>query len=142
MSTSGKGFEVEVDSLRAFAAQVRGLLSEFESGAGTGAVYGPSGVGSAAFGSFAEAQGLYTQYDALRLRLSTLLADIQSAIDLAQRNADHTATNYEEHEQDTRKNMTLSKDGWTTTWSQSELDARKAGTTTSAQSTNTVKPQW
>ncbi|MEV7215635.1 hypothetical protein AB0O31_21380 [Kitasatospora cineracea] len=142
MSTSGNGFQVEVDNLRAFAAQVRGLLSEFESGAGSTAVYGPSGIGSGAFGSFAEANGLYTQYDALRLRLSTLLADIQEAIDLVQRNADHTAANYEEHEQDTRKSMTLSQDGWTTTWSPSELDARKTGTTASAQPTSTVNPQW
>ncbi|MFI1519376.1 hypothetical protein [Kitasatospora cineracea] len=142
MSTSGNGFQVEVDNLRAFAAQVRGLLSEYESGAGKSAVYGPSGVGSAAFGSFIEAQDLHAEYDTLRTRLGNLLADIQDAIDMVQRNADHTAANYEEHEQNTRKSMTLSSDGWTTTWSPSELDARKAGTTASAQPTSVVNQQW
>ncbi|MFJ4675291.1 hypothetical protein [Kitasatospora sp. NPDC088783] len=148
MSTSGKGFEVEVDSLRAFAAQVRGLLSEYESGASTSVVYGPSGVSSSAFGSFPEAQELYQQYNVMRTQLSTLLSDIQSAIDTAQQNADHTAANYEEHEQDTRKRMTLTQDGWTTTWSQSELDARQRAastpptTTTTSQPTTTTRPQW
>ncbi|MEU5387481.1 MULTISPECIES: hypothetical protein [Kitasatospora] len=148
MSTSGNGFQVEVDNLRAFAAQVRGLLSEYESGASTSAVYGPSGVSSAAFGSFPEAQELYQQYNVMRTELSALLNSIQDAIDAAQQNADHTAANYEEHEQDTRTRMTLSQDGWATTWSQSELDARQKAastpttTTTTSQPTTTTRPQW
>ncbi|MFB7944096.1 hypothetical protein ACFC6L_04185 [Kitasatospora phosalacinea] len=143
MTTSGNGFQVEVDNLRAFASQVRGLLSEFESGAGKSAVYGASGVGSGAFGGFGEAQELSSEYNHLRVQLSNLLSQIQDTIDVAQQNADHTATNYEQHEQDTSKHMTLAQDGWATTWSQSELNAQKAAANTpQSQPTTTARPQW
>ncbi|QKW19723.1 hypothetical protein HUT16_12225 [Kitasatospora sp. NA04385] len=143
MSTSGNGFEVEVDNLRAFAAQVRGLLSEFEGSAAGSAVYGSSGVSSAAFGSFAEAQDLYKRYENVRTELSKTLTDIQKAIDIAQQNADHTAANYEEHEQDTRQRMTLAHDGWATTWNQADLDAsQKAAATPPNRPANTARPQW
>ncbi|GLW54925.1 hypothetical protein [Kitasatospora phosalacinea] len=143
MTTSGNGFQVEVDNLRAFASQVRGLLSEFESGAGKSAVYGASGVGSGAFGSFGEAQELGAAYNRARVQLSGLLDQIQETIDVAQQNADHTAMNYEEHEQDTSKRMTMAQDGWTTTWSQSELNAQQASAKApQSQPTTTARPQW
>ncbi|MFF4343386.1 hypothetical protein ACFY00_26075 [Kitasatospora sp. NPDC001540] len=143
MTTSGNGFQVEVDNLRAFAAQVRGLLSEFESGAGKSTVYGASGVGSGAFGSFSEAQELSASYNMVRARLSTLLDQIQETIDVAQQNADHTAANYEQHEQDTSQRMTLAQDGWATTWSQSELNAQQTtATAPQSQPTTTARPQW
>ncbi|MFD7732744.1 hypothetical protein ACFV6F_20435 [Kitasatospora phosalacinea] len=143
MTTSGNGFQVEVDNLRAFASQVRGLLSEFESGAGKSAVYGASGVGSAAFGGFGEAQELSAAYNHARVQLSNLLAQIQETIDVAQQNADHTAMNYEEHEQDTSKRMTMAQDGWTTTWSQAELNAQQTSASApQSQPTTTARPQW
>ncbi|MFC8718100.1 hypothetical protein [Kitasatospora sp. NPDC057198] len=143
MTTSGNGFQVEVDNLRAFAAQVRGLLSEFEGGAGKSAVFGPSGVGSGAFGSFDEAQQLNMSYNQVRIHLSGLLSRIQETIDVAQQNADHTASNYEEHEQDTSKRMTVAQDGWATTWSQAELNAQQTSAPApQGQSTNAARQQW
>ncbi|MGW4809159.1 hypothetical protein [Kitasatospora sp. NPDC004272] len=143
MTTSGNGFQVEVDNLRAFAAQVRGLLSEFESGAGKSVVFGASGVNSGAFGSFDEARQLNMSYDQARAQLSGILAKIQETIDVAQQNADHTATNYEEHEQDTSKRMTMAQDGWATTWSQAELDAQRTpASAPQSQPVNSAETQW
>ncbi|GAA2091619.1 hypothetical protein GCM10009759_16520 [Kitasatospora saccharophila] len=143
MTTSGNGFQVEVDNLRAFAAQVRGLLSEFESGASKSAVFGASGVASGAFGSFDEARELGRTYNYARVQLSALLDSIQETIDVAQQNADHTAANYEEHEQDTSKRLTMAQDGWDTTWSQAELDAQKTSASApQSRPANTARPQW
>ncbi|MFI9786221.1 hypothetical protein ACIHEI_22410 [Kitasatospora sp. NPDC051984] len=114
MSTGGKGFQVEVDSLRAFAAQVRGLLKEFEDGAGGAKVHGQTGLAPAAFGTFAEAMALHAKYGQMRDALKEVLDGIQQAIDEAQRNADRTATNYEENEHDTSKHLKLASDGWST----------------------------
>lgn len=147
MSTSGKGFQVEVDSLRAFAAQVRGLLKEFEEGAGSSKVYGSTGLGANAFGSFPEAQELHAKYSDMRVALSKVMADIQTAIDYAQQNAEHTATNYEEQEKATRQHMTLAHDGWSATWDQTSLDRANANsgqptTASPARVTDATRPQW
>ncbi|BAJ28655.1 MULTISPECIES: hypothetical protein [Kitasatospora] len=112
MST-GNGFQIEVDNLRAFAAQVRRLLSEFEGSAGSSEVYGRSGISPAAFGDFPEAQALHAKYSLMRSELSSRLQMIQDAIDSVQQKADYTANNYDEQEQDTRKHVTLASDGWT-----------------------------
>ncbi|MFJ8442905.1 hypothetical protein [Kitasatospora griseola] len=114
MSTGGKGYQVEVDSLRAFATQVRGLLKEFEDGAGGAKVHGQTGLSSAAFGSFAEAQALHSKYGEMREGLRSVLDQIQQSIDEAQQNADRTANNYEEQEHNASKHLKLASDGWST----------------------------
>ncbi|RKE19261.1 hypothetical protein [Streptomyces sp. TLI_171] len=146
MSTSGKGFQVEVDSLRAFAAQVRGLLKEFDEGAGTAKVYGPTGIGTNAFGTFPEAQALHAKYTDMREALNRILFEIQDTIDQVQQNADHTATNYEEQERNTRQRMSLAHDGWSATWDQASLDRANTGPTqatpTQSRPTDGARPQW
>lgn len=112
MSTGGNGYRVEVDSLRAFAAQVRGLLSEFEDGAGAAKVHGQTGLSPAAFGPFAEAQSLHAKYDEFREVLREVFDKLQAAIDESQQKADRTATNYEEQEHATTQQMKLGSDGW------------------------------
>ncbi len=114
MSTGGKGYQVEVESLRAFAAQVRGLLKEFEDGAGGAKVHGQTGLAGTAFGTFPEAEALHQKYGNMRDALRDVLGEIQQSIDEAQRNADRTATNYEEQEHDASKHLTLAGDGWST----------------------------
>lgn len=110
---SGAGYRVEVDSLRAFASQVRGLLSEFEASAGGTKVHGQSGVGRSAFGTFAEAEALHSKYEEMRDRLRTVLNGLQDAIEEAQRKAEATANNYEEHEHETTRALQVdSSDGW------------------------------
>lgn len=109
---AGAGFRVEVESLRAFASQVRGLLGEFEASAGGSRVHAQSGVGASAFGSFPEAQALHEKYELMRDSLRSLLERLQDAIDEAQRKADLTADNYEEHERETSQNLKLNTDGW------------------------------
>jgi len=111
-STGGSGYRVEVDSLRAFATQVRGLLSEFESGAGGNRVNGQTGVAPSAFGHFAEAEALHKKYEVMRANLSDVLIALQEAIEDAQHKADLTATNYEEQEQETSRKLTVNGDGW------------------------------
>ncbi|KDN85399.1 hypothetical protein [Kitasatospora cheerisanensis] len=114
MSTGGKGYQVEVESLRAFAAQVRGLLKEFEDGAGGAKVHGQTGLAATAFGTFPEAEALHAKYGEMRDGLKRVLDQIQESIDEAQRNADRTAMNYEEQEHDASKHLRLASDGWST----------------------------
>ncbi|MFD8593937.1 hypothetical protein ACFV1L_02925 [Kitasatospora sp. NPDC059646] len=114
MSTGGKGYQVEVESLRAFAAQVRGLLKEFEDGAGGAKVHGQTGLAGTAFGTFPEAEALHAKYAEMRDSLKLVLDQIQQSIDEAQQNADRTATNYEEQEHDASKHLRLASDGWST----------------------------
>ncbi|MGW4646066.1 hypothetical protein [Kitasatospora sp. NPDC004289] len=111
MST-GKGYRVEVDSLRAFATQVRGLLDEFQSRADGTRTHGQTGVARSAFGSFPEAQALHQQYELTRDGLRDVLLLLQDAIDEAQRKADLTASNYEEQETETTRHLKLNTDGW------------------------------
>ncbi|GAA2798161.1 hypothetical protein GCM10010441_24080 [Kitasatospora paracochleata] len=108
------GFQVEVDNLRAFAAQVRRLLSDFEANAGGGRVHALSSVAGGAFGGFAEAQDLHAKYQDMSNHLRSVLDLIYDAIDDSQRKADMTATNYEEHEHQTAQTLRLSDDGWST----------------------------
>ncbi|PBC79613.1 hypothetical protein BX265_4423 [Streptomyces sp. TLI_235] len=113
MSTgSGSGYRVEVDSLRAFASQVRGLLSEFESAAGGTRVHGQSGVSRSAFGTFPEAEALHAKYEDMRNSLREVLDALQQAIDEAQHKAELTARNYEEQEQETSHSLRVNSDGW------------------------------
>ncbi|MFJ5234279.1 hypothetical protein ACIQBJ_30795 [Kitasatospora sp. NPDC088391] len=147
MSTSGKGYQVEVDSLRAFAAQVRNLLKEFEEGAGSQKVYGSTGLGGNAFGTFPEAQELHAKYSEMRVGLAKVMDQIQTAIDYAQQNAEHTATNYEEQEKATRQHMTLASDGWSATWDQASLDradvaSGRTPAATPTKVTDATRPQW
>ncbi|MGW2399796.1 hypothetical protein ACWCYY_24860 [Kitasatospora sp. NPDC001664] len=111
MST-GKGYRVEVDSLRAFATQVRGLLDEFQSRADGTRTHGQTGVARSAFGSFAEAQALHDQYENMRDGLRDVMNALQDAVDQAQRKADLTAANYEEQEAETVRGLKLNSDGW------------------------------
>ncbi|GAA3054162.1 hypothetical protein GCM10020229_77320 [Kitasatospora albolonga] len=111
MST-GKGYRVEVDSLRAFATQVRGLLDEFQSRADGTRTHGQTGVANSAFGSFAEANALREKYEATRDGLRDVLGLLQDAIDDAQRKADLTASNYEEQESETARHLKVNSDGW------------------------------
>ncbi|MFG2823453.1 hypothetical protein ACGFX4_29015 [Kitasatospora sp. NPDC048365] len=110
--TGGSGYRVEVDNLRAFATQVRGLLGEFQARADGSKVHGQSGVGRDAFGTFAEAQELYLRYAEMRDSLRHVLDVIYDAIDEAQQKADRTAANYEDQEYETSRAMKLSDDGW------------------------------
>lgn len=110
---SGAGYRVEVDSLRAFASQVRGLLSEFEATAGGTKVHGQSGIGRSAFGTFGEAEALHAKYEDMRDKLRLVLNHLQDAIEEAQHKADLTANNYEEHEHETARSLHIdSGDGW------------------------------
>ncbi|MFJ8044902.1 hypothetical protein ACIRBX_30810 [Kitasatospora sp. NPDC096147] len=111
MST-GKGYRVEVDSLRAFAAQVRGLLDEFQSRADGTRTHGQTGVANTAFGSFAEANALREQYERTRDGLRDVLNMLQDAVDEAQRKADLTAANYEDQEAETSRHLKVNSDGW------------------------------
>lgn len=109
---SGAGYRVEVDSLRAFASQVRKLLSEFQANADGTRTHGQSGVGRGAFGTFAEAQALHDKYENMRDGLRNVLNALQDAIDEAQRKADLTAANYEEQEHETSRHLKVDSDGW------------------------------
>ncbi|MCX4748767.1 DUF2563 family protein [Kitasatospora sp. NBC_01287] len=109
---AGSGYQVEVDSLRAFAGQVRGLLAEFQQSADGPTTHARTGVGSGSFGQFAEAKALHDQYDLMRDGLRDVLTALQEAIDDAQSKADLTATNYEEQEHDTARSLRVSSDGW------------------------------
>ncbi|MER8185465.1 hypothetical protein [Kitasatospora sp. NPDC094015] len=109
---SGAGYRVEVDSLRAFAAQVRGLLGEFQTTADGTRVHGQSGVGGSAFGSFPEAQALHERYEQMRDGLRDVLNALYDAIDESQRKAELTAVNYEEQEHETSRTLRVGSDGW------------------------------
>ncbi|GJF30140.1 hypothetical protein KNE206_28400 [Kitasatospora sp. NE20-6] len=109
---SGTGYRVEVDNLRAFASQVRGLLGEFEASAGGSRVHGQSGVGRSAFGTFPEAEALHAKYELMRDNLRRVLDALQDAIDEAQHKAELTARNYEEQEHETSHSLKVNSDGW------------------------------
>ncbi|WP_405013140.1 hypothetical protein [Kitasatospora sp. NBC_01539] len=109
---SGAGYRVEVDNLRAFASQVRGLLGEFEASANGSRVHGQSGVGRSAFGTFPEAEALHAKYELMRDNLRIVLDQIQGTIEAAQRKAELTATNYEDQEHETSRTLKVNSDGW------------------------------
>lgn len=130
---AGAGYRVEIEQLRAFAAQVRGLLAEFQQQADGTRTHGQSGVGKSAFGTFAEATELHNRYVTMRDRLRDVLNQLQEAVDDAQRKAELTATNYEEQEHRTSQKLkvTLGEDGWSV--------ANPSATSTAAY-TSTVTP--
>ncbi|SDT75704.1 hypothetical protein SAMN05216371_5010 [Streptomyces sp. TLI_053] len=109
---AGRGYRVEVEQLRAFAAQVRLLLAEFQHHADGTATHGRSGIGPKALGTFAEATDLHGRYQIMRDGLRDALDQLQEAIDEAQKKAELTATNYEEQEHLTRTGLKLGDDGW------------------------------
>ncbi|MDH6707121.1 hypothetical protein P3T27_003850 [Kitasatospora sp. MAA19] len=108
----GQGYRVEVEQLRAFAAQVRLLLAEFQHHADGTDTHGRSGVAKTSFGTFAEATEIHNRYNTMRDGLRDVLNQLQQAVDDAQKNAELTATNYEEHDQHTAKKLKLGDDGW------------------------------
>jgi hypothetical protein len=110
--SSGSGYQVEVDSLRAFAGQVRSLLADFQANADGASTHAKSGVARGAFGEFVEATALHDQYDVMRDGLKDVLTALQQAIDEAQQKADLTATNYEEQEHHTSQSLKVTSDGW------------------------------
>ncbi|WP_344442800.1 hypothetical protein [Kitasatospora nipponensis] len=109
---AGAGYRVEVDNLRAFAGQVRGLLAEFQTSADGPTTHARTGVGRGSFGPFAEAVALHDQYDLMRDGLRDVLTALHEAIDEAQQKADLTATNYEEQEHRTAQRLKVGADGW------------------------------
>ncbi|MFD0273788.1 hypothetical protein ACFVHB_07710 [Kitasatospora sp. NPDC127111] len=109
---AGGGYRVEVEQLRAFAAQVRGLLAEFQHHADGTKAHGQSGVGQNAFGTFAEATEVHNRYQTMRDGLRDVLNQLQDAVDEAQKKAELTATNYEEQERHTVGKFKLGDDGW------------------------------
>ncbi|MGW6916034.1 hypothetical protein ACWGB8_19790 [Kitasatospora sp. NPDC054939] len=110
----GAGYRVEVEQLRAFAAQVRGLLDEFQRHADGTRTHGQSGIAKSSFGTFAEAVELHGRYQTMRDSLRDVLNQLQQAVDEAQRKAELTATNYEEQERSTSQGLKvkLDGDGW------------------------------
>ncbi|MFJ1705737.1 hypothetical protein [Kitasatospora sp. NPDC088346] len=158
---SGAGYRVEVDGLRAFATQVRGLLGEFQTTADGTRVHGQSGVGASAFGNFPEAQALHDRYEQMRDGLRDVLNALYDAIDEAQRKADLTAVNYEEQEHETSRTLKVGSDGWSvgnpSTTSQVTYNTTTAGShprptgaasptspasTTSPAGSGEPKPSW
>ncbi|HJD82289.1 hypothetical protein [Kitasatospora aureofaciens] len=113
-STGGanQGYRVEVEQLRTFAGQVRLLLKEFEKDADGNTTHGRSGIGKTAFGTFDEATEIHSRYSTMRDALRDVLNQLQQAIDQAQKKAELTATNYEEHDQHVATKLNLSGDGW------------------------------
>ncbi|MFF2077760.1 hypothetical protein ACFVXG_23755 [Kitasatospora sp. NPDC058162] len=113
-STGGanQGYRVEIEQLRTFAGQVRLLLKEFEKDANGNTAHGRTGLGKTAFGTFAEATEIHDRYGTMRDALRDVLNQLQQAVDQAQKKAELTATNYEEHDQHVSKKLKLSSDGW------------------------------
>ncbi|MFI9158322.1 hypothetical protein [Kitasatospora aureofaciens] len=113
-STGGanQGYRVEVEQLRTFAGQVRLLLKEFEKDADGNTTHGRSGIGKTAFGTFDEANQIHDRYSTMRDALRDVLNQLQSAVNDAQRNAELTATTYEEHDQHVATKLKLADDGW------------------------------
>ncbi|MFB8237773.1 hypothetical protein ACFC58_14595 [Kitasatospora purpeofusca] len=109
---AGRGYRVEVEQLRAFAAQARLLLAEFQHHADGTATHGRSGIGPKALGTFAEATDLHGRYQTMRDGLRDVLDQLQEAVDEAQKKAELTATNYEEQEHRTRTKLKIGDDGW------------------------------
>ncbi|GAA1984303.1 hypothetical protein [Kitasatospora viridis] len=110
--SGGSGYQIEVDSLRAFAGQVRGLLTEFQASADGKTAHAKSGVGRTSFGEFTEATALHDQYDVMRDGLRDALIALHQLIDDAQQKADLTATNYDEQERETTRSLKVTSDGW------------------------------
>ncbi|MCC9308552.1 hypothetical protein LN042_15905 [Kitasatospora sp. RB6PN24] len=110
--SSGSGYQVEVDSLRAFAGQVRSLLADFQANADGPTAHAKSGIARGSFGDFAEATALHNQYDVMRDGLKDVLIALHQAIDEAQKKADLTAGNYEEQEHRTSQDLRVTTDGW------------------------------
>ncbi|MFF4652683.1 hypothetical protein [Streptomyces sp. NPDC001380] len=102
---AGTGYQVKIDNLREFAARVRGLLAEFEAGAGGDRVHAGSGVAASSFGLFPEARRLDERYGIMRDALRDVLDTLHQALGEAQRNAEATARNYEEQEHGTAAAM-------------------------------------
>ncbi|GAA0667817.1 hypothetical protein GCM10010193_19460 [Kitasatospora atroaurantiaca] len=138
---SGAGYRVEVDGLRAFASQVRGLLSEFQAAADGTRTHGQSGVGRSAFGTFAEAEALHDKYEAMRDGLRDVLNALQDAIDEAQRKADLTAANYEEQEHETSRHLKVSGDGWSVGNPSATTQAMYSSSATTRPSSPTASPR-
>ncbi|MFJ9608249.1 DUF2563 family protein [Kitasatospora sp. NPDC101176] len=109
---AGRGYRVEIAQLRAFAAQVRLLLAEFQHHADGTDTHGRSGLGKGAFGTFAEATELHGRYDTMRDGLRDILNQLRQAVDDAQKNAELTATGYEERDRSTARKLRLGDDGW------------------------------
>ncbi|MET8702582.1 hypothetical protein ACFVUH_34565 [Kitasatospora sp. NPDC058032] len=130
---AGRGYRVEVEQLRAFAAQVRLLLHEFQRHADGTATHGRSGIGSTALGTFAEATELHGRYQTMRDGLRDVLNQLQEAVDEAQKKAELTATNYEEQEHRTKKKLKLGDDGWSVANPSATSTAAYAWTTAPAQ---------
>ncbi|WP_035793507.1 DUF2563 family protein [Kitasatospora mediocidica] len=101
-----------MDSLRAFAGQVRGLLKEFQSSADGATTHARTGIGRGSFGTFAEANAIHDQYELMRDGLRDVLNALQEAIDEAQRKADQTAASYEDQEHRTAQGLKVTSDGW------------------------------
>lgn len=110
--SSGSGYQVEVDSLRAFAGQVRSLLADFQANADGPTAHAKSGIARGSLGDFVEATALHNQYDVMRDGLKDVLTALQQAIDEAQKKADLTASNYEEQEHQTSQSLQVTSDGW------------------------------
>ncbi|WP_354640734.1 hypothetical protein [Kitasatospora camelliae] len=152
-STGGSGYRIEVESLRAFATQVRGLLKEFEDGAGGSKAYGQSGVARNAFGGFAEAEALYTKYEEMRDGLRAVLDAVHAAIDEAHHKADLTAANYEEQEDEASRGLKIGNDGWSVAnpsaasraiygYGAASTPTSKPSATQSTSSSNAPQPSW
>ncbi|MER7704208.1 hypothetical protein ABTX81_15065 [Kitasatospora sp. NPDC097605] len=130
---TGRGYRVEVEQLRAFAAQVRLLLAEFQRHADGNATHGSSGIGKNALGTFAEAVDLHGRYQTMRDGLRDVLNQLQDAVDEAQKKAELTATNYEEQEHHTKTKLKLGDDGWSVANPSTGSVAAYARTTAPAQ---------
>ncbi|WP_055589968.1 hypothetical protein [Peterkaempfera griseoplana] len=98
---AGSGYKVQIEHLQDFAKRVRGLLSDFESGADGDRTHAESGVAASSFGPFAEARELDQRYAVMRDSLRDVLDILHRSLDDAQRNADATARNYAEQEHGT-----------------------------------------
>ncbi|MFE2724582.1 hypothetical protein [Kitasatospora sp. NPDC059327] len=130
---AGSGYRVEVEQLRAFAAQVRLLLAEFERHADGTRTHGQSAVGKNSFGTFAEATELHGRYQTMRDGLRDVLNQLQEAVDEAQKKAELTATNYQEQEHRTAGKLKLDGDGWSV--------AAPSATSTAAYTQTVAPPQ-
>ncbi|KJS61774.1 hypothetical protein [Streptomyces rubellomurinus] len=120
---AGQGYRVEVEQLRTFAGHVRVMLRTFQNDANGTTTHGRTAVGKSAFGTFAEATELHERYQSMRDALRDILNALEKAVDDAQRNAELTATGYEEHENHTAKSLKLAGDGWSAANSSAAAEA-------------------
>ncbi|WP_377271163.1 hypothetical protein [Peterkaempfera sp. SMS 1(5)a] len=102
---AGSGYKVQIENLQDFAKRVRGLLSDFDTGANGDRTHAESGVAASSFGPFAEARELDEKYAVMRDSLRDVLDLLYRSLDDAQRNADATARNYDEQERGTAAAM-------------------------------------